>query len=281
MNGRELRDWLARSSLFRQALTHPTRANETGEPSNQRLEYLGDSVLGLIVTDLLYRRFPNLAEGDLSRLRIALVREEALAGRARSLGLASLLRLGTGERRMKLAGLPSTLCDTYEAMVGALYLEQGFEPAYRFVAEGLDAELRELGGELWRVDPKSALQEAIQKNGRAPSYREVKEEGPKHRPVYTVVVEDDGHEIGRGTGHSKKAAEEAAALTALRKHPHLLPSPVTEAPSTGESVPPPAPRPKRPPEGRSGDRRPPRTAGRPGRRTPATAEGSPPRPPLK
>jgi ribonuclease-3 len=225
-----LRRRVAESPLMRQAFTHPSYANERKVPDNQRLEYLGDAVLQLTVSDLVFRRFPNLAEGALSRLRAALVREESLARRAERLGMGELLRVGSGEDQAALRTLPSVLCDTYEAMIGVLYLEDGFEATRAFVAAEVEEELAELGDRPWLADPKTALQEALQRLGRLPVYRVVAATGPAHRPLFTVVVEDAGRELGRGSGPSKKAAEEEAARHALEQHPELAP-PVAAQPS--------------------------------------------------
>jgi ribonuclease-3 len=213
----------AESALFQQALTPPSTAHGSGEPSNQRLEFLGDAVLYLAVADLLYRKFPDLPEGDLSRIRIALVREETLARRARDLGLGGLLRIAPGERRAGLETLPSVLCDTYEAVLGAVYLEDGFAAACDFVAADVARDLDDLLARPWLSDPKSWLQEILYKRlGRQPQYRVAAASGPTHRPRYEVVVSDGTTELGRGSGPNKRAAEEAAARAALEARPEWL-----------------------------------------------------------
>lgn len=212
---------VAGGGLFRQAVTHPSYANEHRLEDNQRLEFLGDAVLQLTVSDLLFRRYGALDEAELTRFRAALVREEALAGRARALGLGGLLRLSPGEQSRALKDQDSVLCDTFEAVVGALYLEEGFEAALAFVATEVEAEMAELGDAPWRADPKSALLYALQAVGRQPTYRVLGRSGPDHRPTFEVAVYDADRQLGAGTAGSKRAAEEAAARDALACHPEL------------------------------------------------------------
>jgi ribonuclease-3 len=207
--------------LFAQAVTHPSYANDHGLADNQRLEFLGDAVLQLTVSDLLYRRFPKLDEADLTRLRAALVRQASLARRGRALGLGSLVRLSQGEQAKALQDQDSVLCDTYEAVLGALFLEDGFEAARAFVATEVEAELAELGEAPWRADPKSVLLYALQAQGRQPEYRVLARRGPDHKPTFEVAVYDGERELGRGEGPSKRAAEEAASRQALERAPEL------------------------------------------------------------
>jgi ribonuclease-3 len=217
----ELRQWVAAGGLFLTAVTHPSYAHEHGVDDNQRLEFLGDAVLQLFVSEMLYHRFPTLREGELTRLRAALVRQASLARRARALGLGEVLRLGSGEPREGLREQDSVLSDTYEAVVGALFLTAGYEATRRFVAREVEEELQELGSEPWRADPKTALQEALQEMGRVPTYRVLRTEGPHHHPRFEVAAYDGEVELGRGQGRSKRLAEEEAARDALRRHPHL------------------------------------------------------------
>lgn len=221
MTPQEVRRRVAESALFRQAVTHPSYANEHGLEDNQRLEFLGDAVLQLTVSDLIYRRFGHLDEAELTRFRAALVREESLARRGRALELGALLRLSPGEQSRSLKEQDSVLCDTFEAVLGALYLEDGFEAARSFVAAEVEAEMAELGDAPWRADPKSALLYALQAHGRQPVYRVVGRSGPDHRPTFQVAVYDGDLELGRGTAGSKRTAEEAAAQDALAHHPGL------------------------------------------------------------
>lgn len=217
----DLRTRVQRGGVFAQAVTHPSYANERGIPDNQRLEFLGDAVLQLTVSELLYRRFPQLREGELTRFRAALVREPALAARGRALRLGTLIRLGAGEPQKALREQDSILCDTYEAVVGALFLEDGFEVAREFVAREVDAEIEEIGAAPWLADPKTVLQESLQERGRVPTYRVLRVEGPDHRPQFEVAAFDGDEELGRGVGRSKRLAEEAAAKAALNAHGEL------------------------------------------------------------
>lgn len=217
----DLRARVQQGGVFAQAVTHPSYANERGIPDNQRLEFLGDAVLQLTVSELLYRRFPKLREGELTRFRAALVREPALAARGRALRLGALIRLGAGEPQKALRDQDSILCDTYEAVVGALFLEDGFEVAREFVAAEVDAEIEEIGASPWLADPKTVLQESLQERGRVPTYRVLRVEGPDHRPQFEVAAFDGDEELGRGAGRSKRLAEEAAAKSALSAHAEL------------------------------------------------------------
>lgn len=218
----ELRRRIGGGGLFAQAVTHPSYANEHGLADNQRLEFLGDAVLQLTVSDLLFARFPGLDEAELTRFRAALVREESLARRGRALALGTMLRLSPGEQSEALKDQDSVLCDTYEAVLGALYLEDGFEAARTFVAAEVEAEMAELGDAPWRADPKSALLYALQAVGRQPLYRVLGRTGPDHRPVFEVAVYDGETELGRGVAGSKRAAEEDAARQAFALHPERM-----------------------------------------------------------
>ena len=221
MNADDVARRVAEGGLFRQAVTHPSYANEHGLEDNQRLEFLGDAVLQLTVSELLYRRFGALDEAELTRFRAALVREESLARRGRALGLGELLRLSPGEQSRALKDQDSVLCDTFEAVLGALYLEEGFEAARDFVSAQVEAEMKELGDAPWRADPKSALLYALQALGRQPAYRVLERTGPDHRPTFEVAVYDGEQRLGSGRAGSKRAAEEAASRDALARHPEL------------------------------------------------------------
>jgi ribonuclease-3 len=203
-------------SLLRTALTHRSHAFEQGEPdTNERLEFLGDSVLGLVVTDLAYRRFSELPEGELAKLRAAIVNMGTLAIVARDLGLGGELRLGRGEELSGGREKASILADALEAVFGAVYLDQGMERAAALV-EGLfwprmQAYVRGEGDR----DYKTSLQElAAQDLGRLPEYRVV-ERGPDHEKEFTATVFVAGAELGRGSGRSKKEAEQRAAREAF------------------------------------------------------------------
>ncbi|HQR29379.1 MAG TPA: ribonuclease III, partial [Anaeromyxobacteraceae bacterium] len=201
------------------ALTHKSWVNEHREEKaedNERLEFLGDAVIDLLVSDYLMARFPGAREGELSKLRASVVDEPGLAAIARALDLGELLRLGRGEEITGGRAKASLLADALEAVVAAVFLEGGLAAAHRLVDPFLEeAYARAAAGSLDR-DFKTQLQEAGQSRFRAgPRYRVVGEIGPDHAKTFEVEVELAGVARGRGTGRSKKDAEQAAARAAL------------------------------------------------------------------
>jgi ribonuclease III len=206
-------------ALLDRALTHASLANEGGahhRGDNEALEFLGDAVLGMVVTDLLHRRDPDGAEGAKSRRRARLVSEPSLARRAADLGLPELLLLGRGEEKTGGRAKAALWANAYEAVVAALYLDGGFEAAHRFVRADLAPDLLASDQEL--EDPKSRLQELLQGRGRpVPRYSVVEEQGPSHRRRFRVEFRLDDGTITSGEGHSKKAAQQQAARTALER----------------------------------------------------------------
>ncbi len=215
--------------LARAALIHSSYANEMGEPEdNERLEFLGDAVLDLALADILYRRFPERDEGELSKIRAVVVSRPVLAEVARRLSLGEYLLLGKGEEQAGGRERPSNLAAAFEALVGAVFLTHGYERS-RELIEGL------LGDEIDRyasqrvADYKSLLQELGQRRyGVLPAYSVIDSEGPEHRKVFTVSVELGGaRAVGRG--RSKKEAEQAAAK---RLYLHLEESGDGEPPSS-------------------------------------------------
>jgi ribonuclease-3 len=204
--------------LLMAALTHRSATQEArgGVSSYERLEFLGDAILGLLAAEWLYRELASDDEGELSKLKSYLVSEPVLAGHAATLSLGPLLRLGVGEERSGGRDKPSILADALEALIGALYLEAGIDAARAFVApllaEGLVA---------WRNgaavrDAKTALQERLQaEGGDPPEYRLIATSGPDHQKRFVVECWAEGRMIGRGEGSSKKRAEQAAAAAAL------------------------------------------------------------------
>ncbi len=201
-------------ALLRQAVTHTSYANEQGlDEHNQRLEFLGDSVLGLIAADRLYRTRPLAPEGELSLVKSHVVNDEALARYARRLDLGSTLRLGHGEERSGGRAKQSLLACALEAVLGAVFVDGGLEAARTLVERWLDSEATEA---LDTPDAKSDLQEQLQAQGLAPPvYRHVGREGPDHDPIFHVECLIDGEVAASATGHSKKAAERRAARRAL------------------------------------------------------------------
>lgn len=204
------------SALLLRALTHPSRAHEEGdlESSNERLEFLGDAVLDLLVSQLLMAEQPRADEGVLSQARAAAVNTDALATLARELGLQHFVRLGRGEQRSGGAAKASILANVFEAVLGALYLDGGLEAAGRLVERELGSRL-DTSGESLR-DAKTRLQEELQRRGQpAPSYATVGESGPDHGKRFEVEVSVAGTVLGRGAGPSKRRAEQEAARAAL------------------------------------------------------------------
>jgi ribonuclease III len=202
--------------LLDQALTHSSHANEdlAAAGDNEALEFLGDAVLGLVVTDLLHRRDPDGPEGPKSRQRARLVSAPSLARRSADLGLPDLLRLGRGEEKTGGRKKTALWANTYEALVAALYLDGGFEVAHRFVRDEFAKELEAGPGP--PEDAKSALQELLQGQGRPlPRYRVAAEKGPSHRRSFRVECRLDDGSVTEGEGTSKKAAQQQAARRAL------------------------------------------------------------------
>lgn len=206
-------------ALWTQAVTHASYANERGLPKgaeNERLEFLGDAVVGLAVSRYLYENFPERPEGELAKMRAEVVRADALAWAARKIGLGRFLRLGRGEEKSGGRERATLLGDAFEAVVAALFLERGWEEAEKFVIAILREKLEGLQGPV--VDPKTQLQEALQARSKeAPTYRLVGESGPDHQKWFQSEVLHQGKVLGRGEGPSKKAAEQAAAEDALRR----------------------------------------------------------------
>jgi ribonuclease-3 len=202
--------------LLVEALTHPSaRARRGGAKRGyERLEFLGDRVLGLIIAELLWRGFPDEAEGALTRRHTSLVRRETLTGIAKEIGLGSHIVLSAGEEAAGSRANPSVLADVCEAVIAALYLDGGLAVARRFVERWWEQRLAKLGAP--PHDPKTALQEWAQARGRAlPVYRTVATEGPAHRRTFTVSVTVEGLPPATASGSSKRVAEAAAAAAAL------------------------------------------------------------------
>lgn len=200
--------------LLVQALTHTSFANERGlAEHNQRLEFLGDSVLGLIAADWLYRSRPQAPEGELTLAKSQVVNDEALARRARELGLGSALRLGRGEERSGGRAKPSLLACALEAVIGAVFVDGGVEAARSLVEPWVESEAAQA---LDLPDAKSDLQERLQARGLPPPvYRHVGREGPDHAPVFHVECRIEDRVAAEASGRSKKAAESRAAAKAL------------------------------------------------------------------
>lgn len=206
-------------SLLSRALTHRSYLNENAGDvveDNERLEFLGDAVLDFVVSGWMYHRYPEMREGELTRLRSSFVRTEQLAAFARQIDLGKALRLGRGEEASGGRERDTLLCDAFEALIGALYLDQGVEAVAAFVKPFLESVEDE--ALLNDRDPKSRLQEVVQRQGGPPpTYRVVSVSGPDHQRVFEVIVEVNGQEMGRASGPSKRVATQRAARDALQQ----------------------------------------------------------------
>ncbi|MCL2628131.1 MAG: ribonuclease III [Oscillospiraceae bacterium] len=206
-----------KTKLLELALTHSSYANDnkmSTHVSNQRLEFLGDSVLGMIVAQLIYKNKPELTEGKMSKLRADLVCEKTLAGFARGFDLGSYLLLSFGESKNGGRERPSILADAFEAVIAAIYLDGGLKPAMKFVKGIFLPYIK--NPIIHDSDYKTVFQEFIQpKTELSYTYETVAEEGPNHNKLFTVELRVNGETKGTGTGKSKKIAEQAAAKEAL------------------------------------------------------------------
>jgi len=215
---------------LRLALTHPSVAHESGTATaggdeaqrrpahNQRLEFLGDAVLQLVLTRELYEKFPAFDEGPLTKARAKLVNRRTLADHARALGLGMHLILSHGEEMHGGRERPSALADTFEALLGAIFLDGGFDAAREFILREYSAAFGKLSVLPSIENPKGELQELLQaRSPEAPEYHVISATGPDHDRVFECVVHHGGAELARGRGKSKKAAESDAALVALKK----------------------------------------------------------------
>ena len=204
------------AKLLATALTHPSFGGDHHVPHYQRLEFLGDAVLELAVSDYLYAELPEVDEGKLTRIRAALVREETLCRAAKRIGLGEYIRLSVGEERSGGREKPSILSDVMEAVFAAVYLDGGFDCAVKVVRDVLGDELRPetLADHL---DAKSRLQELLQRDGGMPNYEYLSMEGPPHAPVFYYRVLEGERVLGEGSGQSKQNAQKAAARDALKR----------------------------------------------------------------
>jgi ribonuclease III len=208
----------SKPDLLRLALTHPSVAHETTAqtPHNQRLEFLGDAVLGLVLTQELYERFSSVSEGPLTKARAQMVNRRSLAEQARRFEIGNYLILSRGEETSGGREKQSALADAFEAILGAIFIDGGFDAAREFILTCF----RDSFGHLTRIpdidNPKGELQEKLQsRSPDAPRYETTSVTGPDHDRVFECAVFHDGKELARGTGKSKKAAESRAALAAL------------------------------------------------------------------
>ncbi len=204
--------------LLERSLTHRSFAYENGNlPTNERLEFLGDSVLGLVVTDTLYRSHPELPEGQLAKLRAAVVNMRALADVGRALRLGDYVRLGRGEETTGGRDKSSILADTLEAVLGAAYIDRGLGPAAGLVHRLFDPLIEQAATMGAGLDWKTSLQELTATASMGVPEYDVTEIGPDHQKVFTAVARVSGEDYGQGQGRSKKEAEQEAAATAWRR----------------------------------------------------------------
>jgi len=220
-------------SLLRLAFTHPSVTHGTNrhDADNQRLEFLGDAVLSLILSRELFWKLPDADEGSLTKSRARLVNSGALADHGRALGLGEHLILSRGEENTGGRERASSLTDAFEALLGAIFLDGGFEAARDFLLREFTADLGTLAEFSVIANPKGELQELLQARSiRAPQYQIIAASGPDHDPHFDCVVSHEGVELARGRGKSKKAAESDAAAEALKKL-----APAAAPPKTAET----------------------------------------------
>lgn len=203
--------------LFEEALTHSSYSNEHKTPNNERLEFLGDSVLSLITASFLFKTYPNYNEGDLAKLKSIIVSTQVWALLAKQLELDSYIKLGAGEMRSSGQTKPTILEDLFEAFIGAYFLNFGLEQTTQLVEPLIKDNLAEVNRQFTLINVKNELQEIAQSRGQFPEYRTVKEEGPAHQRWFTVEVLLEGRQVGKGEGHSLKEAQNKAALEAIAR----------------------------------------------------------------
>jgi ribonuclease III len=212
--------WFRNPALLTEALTHPSVAHEKQKRhfDNQRLEFLGDAVLQLVITQHLFARYDEAGEGRLTTRRSRLVSREALKIHAARLELGQHLLMGRGEEASGGRQRDSTLGDAFEALLGAIYLDSDLETVRRFILEEMREDLEQIEHEPLEVNPKGQLQELLQAiSSRSPVYELLSQHGREHEKTFSVRVVWEGQVLGEGTGRSKKQAETAAALLALKE----------------------------------------------------------------
>ncbi len=208
------------NALFEHAFIHRSYLNETKEKieSNERLEFLGDSILSFVISEYLYKNYPEYNEGILTNLRSLVVNTKSLANAARELQFGQHLKLSRGEEESKGRENESILANTFEAFIGALYLDQGIEAVRKFILDILSVQIEKYVTKKVFKDPKSLFQEHVQAIKKSsPVYKVLKEEGPPHARIFTIGVYVESDKVGEGIGKSKQEAEENAAEQALEK----------------------------------------------------------------
>ncbi len=201
------------------ALTHSSYANENkhlGVEYNERLEFLGDAVLGFIVGSYVFKHFPEIPEGELTKLRASVVCEAMLSKKSKAMNIGDFMRLGRGEEMTGGRTRISILADAFEAIIGAIYMDGGIEPAEKFILSQLEGEIKIMRTGFKSLDSKTNLQEIIQQTSKVPLiYSIIDEKGPAHNKEFFASVSHNGKVLGTGSGSSKKEAEQAAAQQAI------------------------------------------------------------------
>ena len=203
------------------ALVHSSYINENKMnplANNERLEFLGDAVLELVTSEYIYISFPEMSEGEMTKLRASVVCESTLSKCARKHTFGEFLKMGKGETANGGRERDSILCDIFEAIIGAIYMDGGYGPAKRFILNALVDEIHSMRGLSWISDCKTHLQEQLQKNSQEPiEYYVIREEGPDHNKIFTVELAHGGRILSQGVGKNKKEAEQDAARHAIEK----------------------------------------------------------------
>ncbi|NQT30347.1 MAG: ribonuclease III [Candidatus Saganbacteria bacterium] len=214
----KLKTSFANKRLLNQSLTHSSYGHENKIPDNERLEFLGDAILKLVISEFLYHKFPERAEGDLTKIRAAVISDETLSNVGRKLYIGNYLLLSGNEKRTGGMRRKSNLANTFEAVLGSVYLDAGIGKSRELILSFLTLEIEKVSSEGYICDYKSALQEFAQKRKwELPRYRVVKETGPKHRRVFWIEVKIQGKKFGMGRGRNKKEAQQRAAMQALNR----------------------------------------------------------------
>lgn len=206
-------------ALLKTALSHSSYANENHTRSNERLEFLGDSVLSIIVSDYIFKKMININEGDLSKFRASLVCERSLAEISKSISLSELIFLGRGEEKTGGRRRPSIISDAFEAVLGAIYLDGGMQTASKWLLSIMEERILEtLDGKIYK-DYKTTLQELVQSDGKSfVTYETIRESGKEHDKCFEVQVHINDSPRCKATGHSKKEAEQMAAKATIEKY---------------------------------------------------------------
>ena len=212
---RKINYFFRNAELLKCALTHKSFAHESSGTDNEKLEFFGDSIIGMLVNEYLYKRFQDYSEGKLSTVKATVVSKPTLARRAVELEMGKYILLGKGEETSNGRTKPSILANAFEALVAAIYLDSNLEECRNFVVNQLKGEIEEANNKGYGRDCKGMLQEYVQSEyGVIPSYRVVSAEGPEHKKCFKVIVTLKGAIQGKGKGASKKEAEKSAALDA-------------------------------------------------------------------